>query len=188
MMSRVALIWGHLNRLSHTLIPLLAIPSLLTEELVAEVWIHEIVVEVLTPRPPLHPTASRPYMPSQLMEEESAEVWIQEALITELTHRAATGMVTKGAEAVAATAAAAAAAAAASPSAPLLSVVAEILRDRPAGGRRAAKSAAEMAEDAGEKLERCRLAAEGPPRCKVRGGSVGGGQQCMCVWGGRGRC
>ena len=106
------------------------------------------------------------------MEEESAEVWIQEALITELTHRAATGMVTKGAEAVAATAAAAAAAAAASPSAPLLSVVAEILRDRPAGGRRAAKSAAEMAEDAGEKLERCRLAAEGPPRCKVRGGSL----------------
>ena len=73
----------------------------------------------------------------------------------------------QGAEAVAATAAAAAAAAAESPSAPLLSVIAEILRDRPAVGKRAPRSAMEMVMDAEDKVAKCKLAAEGPPRCQV---------------------
>ena len=130
-------------------------------DLIATKLLALIYLLYIVPPPPPHVSSH------QLNEEESAEVWIQEALITELQQRAETGLPPKGAEAVAATAAAASAAASGASSAPLLSVLAEILRDRPAGGKRSAKSAVEMAMDAEEKLARCKLASEGPQRCQV---------------------
>ncbi|GAX80216.1 hypothetical protein CEUSTIGMA_g7654.t1 [Chlamydomonas eustigma] len=103
---------------------------------------------------------------SELMEEEAAEVWIQEALVSELRDRGRKGAQTKGAEAAAATAASITAEESGASSARLLAVIAEILRDRPALGRRSAKTPDELADEAEERLKRCRLVAEGPARCK----------------------